>query len=73
MEKLGLLPSVESWLDARNLRNRLIHEYMAQAEEFAQAMNRAHELVGVLIGTYNALNRFAHARLSKEAWPGLLP
>lgn len=28
MEKLGLLSSVTDWVEARNLRNRLIHEYM---------------------------------------------
>lgn len=72
-EKLGLLHAVEDWLDARNLRNRLIHEYMAQAEEFAQALSRAHELVGVLVDTYNSINRFAHARIPGKTWPDLLP
>lgn len=72
-EKLGLLASVVEWLDARNLRNRLVHEYMANAAEFAMALNRAHTMVTLLITTYNAINIFAHARISGPVWPSLLP
>lgn len=45
MEKLGLLASVVDWVEARALRNRLVHEYMRGAAEFAAALNRARELV----------------------------
>jgi hypothetical protein len=72
-EKLGLLTSVVEWLDVRNLRNKLIHEYMADAEEFAQALNQAHVVVQWLLATYNAINLFARARISAAAWPNLLP
>lgn len=72
-EKLGLLTSVALWLDARNLRNKLVHEYMADAEEFAMALNQAHVLVTMLVATYNAINLFAHSRASALAWPHLLP
>jgi hypothetical protein len=51
MEKLGLLPSVDDWMEARNLRNRLIHEYQYEPNEFAAALNRAGELVGLLSET----------------------
>lgn len=72
-EKLGLLTSVVEWLDVRNLRNKLVHEYMADAEEFAIALNQAHVVVTLLIATYNAINLFAHSRISSHAWPNLLP
>ena len=72
-EKLGLLTSVVEWLDVRNLRNKLIHEYMADAEEFAMALNKAHDAVTLLVATYNAINHFAHPRISAPAWPHLLP
>lgn len=72
-EKLGLLTSVVEWLDARNLRNRLVHEYMADAEEFATALNQAHAVVALLVATYNAINLFAHSRIPAPAWPNLLP
>jgi hypothetical protein len=72
-EKLGLLTSVVEWLDARNLRNKLVHEYMVDAEEFVIALNQAHVVVVLLVATYNAINVFAHARISAPAWPNLLP
>jgi hypothetical protein len=72
-EKLGLLTSVVEWLDARNLRNRLIHEYMDDAEEFSLALNRAHVAVQLLVSTYNAVNVFARPRIPATTWPNLLP
>jgi len=72
-EKLGLLASVVEWLDARNLRNKLIHEYMIDADDFALALNRAHAAVQLLVTTYNAINLFARSRIAASAWPSLLP
>lgn len=72
-EKLGLLTSVVEWLDVRNLRNKLVHEYMVDAEEFAMALNQAHVVVTLLVVTYNAINIFAHLRIPASAWPNLLP
>jgi hypothetical protein len=75
MEKLGLLASVTDWMEARNLRNRLVHEYMRDEAEFAGALNRAAELVPLLVDTYNAVNAYAGSRLSPPAqgWPPQLP
>lgn len=50
-EKLGLLASVVEWLDVRNLRNKLVHEYMVDAGEFAMALNQAHGEVTLLVAT----------------------
>ncbi|PKM13176.1 MAG: hypothetical protein CVV13_02525 [Gammaproteobacteria bacterium HGW-Gammaproteobacteria-3] len=72
-EKLGLLTSVVEWLDVRNLRNKLVHEYMADAEEFAIALNQAHVAVTLLVANYNTINLFAHSRISAPVWPNLLP
>lgn len=74
MEKLGLLSSVTDWAEARNLRNRLVHEYMRDPDEFASALSRAHELVPLLIATYNALNGYAkaHFRGQENRWPDAL-
>jgi hypothetical protein len=72
MEKLGLLNSVVEWLDVRNLRNKLVHEYMDDAEEFAMALNQSHAAVVLLIAAYNAINVFAQSRVSAPAWPDLL-
>ena len=51
MEKLGLLSSMLDWVEARNLRNRLVHEYVEDHEEFAGAINRAIALVPLLVET----------------------
>lgn len=74
MEKLGLLGSVADWVEARNLRNRLVHEYMRDPEDFAGALNRAHELVALLVKTYDSVNRYAEARFRGDIkdWPPLL-
>lgn len=72
-EKLGLLTSVIEWLDVRNLRNKLVHEYMVDAEEFAMALNQAHVKVTLLVATYNAINLFAHPRILAFVWPNVLP
>lgn len=72
-EKLGLLPSIEEWLDTRNLRNKLVHEYMYDPEEFAAALNKAHSMVSLLITTYNNINHYARSRVSAAEWPTLLP
>jgi uncharacterized protein YutE (UPF0331/DUF86 family) len=37
-EQLGVIDSAASWLEARKLRNRLIHEYMTDPAEFAADM-----------------------------------
>ena len=73
-EKLGLLTSVSDWLEARNLRNRLVHEYLRDPAEFAGALQRAAELVPLLVATYNALSEFARVRFGADAgqWPGPL-
>jgi hypothetical protein len=60
MEKLGLLTSVLDWVEARNLRNRLVHEYVDDNQEFSESINRAMELVPLLVDTYERLNHYAN-------------
>lgn len=60
---IGLLASVDDWVEARNLRNKLVHEYMYEPEEFAAALNRAGELVPLVAETYEGLNRYEEAHL----------
>ena len=62
MEKLGLLSSAIDWAEARNLRNRLVHEYMRDVEEFVQALGRARECVPLLVETYRTIRRYAEQR-----------
>lgn len=62
-EKIGIVDSTLAWLDMRNLRNRLVHEYMEDAHQFIQALYQAHEYVPHLIATYNAIRHHVAARI----------
>ncbi|MBI3773639.1 MAG: hypothetical protein HY272_13190 [Gammaproteobacteria bacterium] len=48
-EKLGLVVSADNWVIARELRNRLIHEYVEDPQEFADALNLANRLADELL------------------------
>jgi len=62
-EKLGVLENVEHWLEARKLRNRLIHEYMENEDRFAEDLALAKEYSIMLVDTYRLLCRYAIDRM----------
>jgi hypothetical protein len=47
-EKLGLIESVADWIEARSLRNSLVHEYTEDVDMLRQSILRALELVPML-------------------------
>lgn len=47
-EKLGLIGSAELWITLRDLRNKMIHEYMEDLDKLADALNKGHEHVATL-------------------------
>jgi len=47
-EKTGWLDSAEAFVSARKLRNLLVHEYMAEAELFLEALHAADEATHML-------------------------
>lgn len=55
-ERLGWLPSVDDWMAARQLRNRMIHEYVEEAAILADALTAAHALVPLLAETAKRLD-----------------
>ncbi len=57
-ERLGWIDSAELWLEARALRNKLVHEYMLDAEVFAQSLNLANELSLMLLQTWQRIQRY---------------
>ena len=65
-EKLGLLRSADDWLAARKLRNRMVHEYVRDSAELAEALNEGHALVPLLTDFGEAVARFGQKR-------GMLP
>ncbi|MEK8085863.1 hypothetical protein WNB94_05570 [Aquabacterium sp. A3] len=61
-ERFGWLPSVDQWLLVRQLRNRMIHEYVRDPQELAQALQTAHEAVPLLDTVADHLAQAAAAR-----------
>lgn len=59
-ERFGWLASVDDWLLVRKLRNRMIHDYVRDPTELAQALQAAHEAVPML---FAAVDQFALASL----------
>jgi len=73
-EQLQVVANVGTWLEARKLRNRLVHEYMEDPEEFAEGLNLASHYSLTLIDTYNRVRDFALHRmgLGESALPASL-
>lgn len=51
-ERLGWIASEEQWLDARELRNRLVHEYMTDPDQSAKDIQAAIEYVTLFRQAY---------------------
>ncbi|GBL44302.1 hypothetical protein SFMTTN_0097 [Sulfuriferula multivorans] len=66
-ERLGVLTSTEQWLEARNLRNRLVHEYLTEPEKFAEDLALVKEYSLMLLNTFNGLRQDAIARMGHKA------
>jgi len=58
-EKLGWIESTESWVELRELRNRLVHEYMATADGLLEALQQALQNVPILIETQRRMAEYA--------------
>lgn len=61
-EKLGLLVSSEAWVEARALRNRMVHEYVRNAAALAEALNEAHDKLPLLTSFVEACQTYATQR-----------
>ncbi len=48
-EKLGWIPSADTWMQVRKLRNQMVHEYVEDAQILADALNLGHESVPMLV------------------------
>ena len=62
-ERLGMLAqSSDTWIAARNLRNRMVHEYIRDPALLAGAVNEAHRVVPMLVQFVEACQAYAHSR-----------
>lgn len=61
-ERLGWIEDTEAWVAARELRNRLVHEYMTPAGRFAADIQAAGDLAEMFRRAYASLLRVAQER-----------
>jgi hypothetical protein len=61
--RLGLLAvNSETWMAARALRNRMVHDYIRNAAVLAEAVNAAHAAIPMLAGFVEACAVYARER-----------
>jgi hypothetical protein len=63
MERLGLVHSVDSWLQMRRLRNRLVHEYIDRPDDLASALERACQFTHRMHADFEAMHAYAQEHL----------
>lgn len=66
-ERLGVIEDVASWLEARQLRNRLVHEYITDSDTFAKDLQLAEAYSRMLVATLRRLRDDARTRLGLPA------
>jgi hypothetical protein len=66
-ERLGVLENTDQWLEARQLRNRLVHEYMEDSAAFAENIKLAEAYSEMLIETYHRVRKDIVDRLGIPA------
>jgi hypothetical protein len=68
-ERLGLIASAANWLAARELHNRMIHEYVRDPRELVDALAAAHDSVPLLAEVSGAVSDYLRPRFPEQAWP----
>jgi hypothetical protein len=58
-EKLGWIESTQTWIELRELRNRLVHEYIESADDLLSALQQALQGVHILTETQLRLASYA--------------
>lgn len=62
--RLELIPDADQWLAIRQLRNRMIHEYIEDSEALADALMSGQSYVPVLLDVVDRM----HAELARRNW-----
>lgn len=55
LEKLELIPSADKWIDYRNLRNILVHEYPDNEDEIIEALTLAVDVYNEMLSIFNGI------------------
>ncbi len=64
-DRLGWVERPQEWIGLRQLRNKLVHEYMEDAEEFAAILNDVPRLSEGLIEAVARIRRYAEDRFGQ--------
>jgi len=65
-DRLGLVEKADEWVALRQLRNRLVHEYMEDAEDFSTVLNQVLRLSVELVESVKRIKRFAEDRFGND-------
>ena len=57
-EKLGWIESTQIWIEIRELRNRLVHEYIESPSNLLSALQQALTCVTILIETQDRMANY---------------
>jgi hypothetical protein len=63
LERLGLVNSVDEWLQMRRLRNRLVHEYIERPDDLGPALERACRFTDRMHIDFRAMRDYAATHL----------
>jgi len=56
-EKIGVLPSVELWIELRQLRNQMIHDYIEDLTILSDALQTAYSHIDFVVGVAESINK----------------
>ena len=65
-DRLGLLGNPDRWLAMRQLRNRLVHEYVEELEDLAAALSLAGSMADALLESTKAIRAFAEEKFPER-------
>jgi hypothetical protein len=70
-EQRGLIRSAEDWMTMRTLRNRLVHEYLNDVNEFVDSLHLAKTLTDDLLLAYKNIRHYAehHLQIAPDKLP----
>jgi len=69
-EKVGVIPSIETWQEIRSFRNASAHDYETDYQRIAEHFNTLNALTPGLLCAANRFNDFCGNQLGVVAFPG---
>jgi hypothetical protein len=70
-EQRGFIRSADDWMTMRSLRNKLVHEYLDEVDEFVDSLHLAKTFTDDLLDAYKNIQNYAEQHL--QIAPDQLP